>query len=231
MNRLGQKGTKTMYSKYVRENILKLGRFGLQLFAEGDDGSGSGDDGNDDGSDDGGNDPMSFDDFLKLEGNQAELDKRISKAVKTAVENAKRKWDIEHNDSLSEAEKLAKMTKEEKAIYQAKKLEARVAELEKEKSMSEMTDTARKLLNDEDVNGLDALLPFIVADDAEATSKNVKAVAEAFKNAVAAGIRKELGGSNPQGGNKNTLTKEQILKVKDPIERQRLIAENIGLFE
>lgn len=220
-----------MYSKYVRENILKLGRFGIQLFAEGDDGSGSGDDGNDDGSDDGGNDLMSFDDFLKLEGNQAELDKRISKAVKTAVENAKSKWDIEHNDSLSEAEKLAKMTKEEKAIYQAKKLEARVAELEKEKSMSEMTDTARKLLNDEDVNGLDVLLPFIVADDAEATSKNVKAVAEAFKNAVAAGIKKELGGSNPRGGNKNTLTKEQILKVKDPIERQRLIAENIGLFE
>ena len=63
----------------------------LQLFTEGDDG-GTGD-GNGDGSGTGGNnEPMSFDDFLGQEGNQAEFDRRVNKAIKTAVANEKEKW-------------------------------------------------------------------------------------------------------------------------------------------
>ena len=83
----------------------------LQLFTEGDDG-GTGD-GNGDGSgtDGGNNEPMSFDDFLGQEGNQAEFDRRVNKAVKTAVTNAEEKWKALTDDKLTEAEKLAKMTK------------------------------------------------------------------------------------------------------------------------
>ena len=93
----------------------------LQLFAEGEgagsgssgDGAGAGE-GSGTGSGDGGaggNGSLSFDDFLKQEGNQAEFDRRVQKAIDTAVSNAQKKWKDLHDDKLSEAEKLAKMTK------------------------------------------------------------------------------------------------------------------------
>lgn len=100
----------------------------LQLFAEGGDGAGA-DGGNGGGSGDGegaggeggaGSDtPPSFDDFLKTGGNQAEFDRRVQKAVNTAVTKAQEKWQALADDKLSEAEKLAKMTKEEKAAVHA----------------------------------------------------------------------------------------------------------------
>ena len=93
----------------------------LQLFAEGGDGAGA-DGGNGGGSGEGaggeggagGDTPPSFDDFLKTGGNQAEFDRRVQKAVNTAVTKAQEKWQALADDKLSEAEKLAKMTKEEK---------------------------------------------------------------------------------------------------------------------
>ena len=76
----------------------------LQLFADGEgDGSGAGD-GNEDGagavSGDGGNE-MSFDDFLGQAENQAEFDRRVQKAVNTAVTKAQEKWQALTDDKLS----------------------------------------------------------------------------------------------------------------------------------
>ena len=101
----------------------------LQIFAEGD-GAGAGEGSNGGGSGTGGEGepgagtgPMSFDDFLKGEGNQAEFDRRVQKAIDTAVSNAQQKWQALTDDRLSEAEKLAKMNKEEKAAYMQQKKE------------------------------------------------------------------------------------------------------------
>lgn len=67
------------------ENLLTL-----QLFA---DGEGSGTAGNPAGNEAGvgagsGTEPLSFEDFLAQEGNQAEFDRRVQKAIQTAVANA-----------------------------------------------------------------------------------------------------------------------------------------------
>ena len=109
----------------------------LQLFAEGDGDGGGAEGGNGGGTgatagtDSGG--VMSFDDFLQTEDNRAEFDRRVQKAVKTAVSNAQEKWKALTDDKLSEAEKLAKMTKEEKAEYHNKKLEKELADLKRQK--------------------------------------------------------------------------------------------------
>ena len=47
------------------------------------------------------NGSLSFDDFLRLEGNQSEFDRRIQKAVKTAVTNARRKWESAGSDIIA----------------------------------------------------------------------------------------------------------------------------------
>lgn len=61
--------------------------------------------------------PTTFDDFLKGEGNQAEFDRRVQKAIETA----KNKWQEINDAEKSEAEKLAKMNKEQKLEYEAQK--------------------------------------------------------------------------------------------------------------
>lgn len=205
----------------------------LQLFTEGDDG-GTGD-GNGDGSgtEGGNNEPMSFDDFLAQEGNQAEFDRRVNKAINTAVTKAEEKWKALTDDKLTEAEKLAKMTKEEKAEYRAKKAEKELEELKKMNARTELAKTARKMLADEDINIPEELLSNLVADDADGTKTAVESFAKMYKEAVQAAVKEAIKGKPPKAGTGggNTITKEQIMDIKDPIERQKMIRENINLFQ
>lgn len=204
----------------------------LQLFTEGDGGGTDG--GNGDGSGTGGNnEPMSFDDFLGQEGNQAEFDRRVNKAIKTAVANEKEKWKTLTDDKLTEAEKLAKMTKEEKAEYRAKKAEKELEDLKKMNARTELAKTARKMLADENINIPDELLSNLVADDADGTKAAVEAFTKMYKDAVQVAVKEAIKGKPPKAGTGggNTITKEQIMDIKDPIERQKMIRENINLFQ
>ena len=205
----------------------------LQFFAEGDgdgnDGNGAGGEGND--GNKGGNQPMSFDDFLKLEGNQAEFDRRVQKANNTAVTNAQEKWKLLHDDKISEAEKLAKMTAEEKAAYENKKLREELDALKRKDARSDMAKEARKILADEHLTIPDELLTHLIADDADKTNENVKSFGKLLKDAIQDGVKNALKGKTPKGGKgANTITREQILAISDSYERQKLIRENISLF-
>ena len=201
----------------------------LQLFAgEGGDDGGNNDDGGSDPEDK----PVSFDDFLKEEGNQAEFDRRVQKAVNTAVTNAQEKWKALTDDKLTEAEKLAKMTKEEKAEYKNRKLEKELEDLKRQNAVTEMAKTARKMLADEEINIPDELLGHLVSESAENTKAAVEAFSKMYKTAVQAAVKDALKGNPPKGGTGGkTMTKEQIMAISNPVERQRLIAENIALFQ
>ena len=174
--------------------------------------------------------PPTFDEFLGQGKNKAEFDRRVNKAIETAVKNAREQWELETNDKLSEAEKLARMTKEQKAEYRAQQMEKEIAALKREKTMAEMAKIARKMLADEDINLPDDLLAHLISEDAEKTKAAVEGFCELFKDAVQEQVKNALKGGSPKKGDENTVTKEQILDIKDPIERQRLIAENIKLF-
>lgn len=205
----------------------------LQLFAddEGNDPEPKDPDGKPKGGDDGDDPkPPTFDEFLGQGKNKAEFDRRVNKAIETAVKNAREQWELETNDKLSEAEKLARMTKEQKAEYRAQQMEKEIAALKREKTMAEMAKIARKMLADEDINLPDDLLAHLISEDAEKTKAAVEGFCELFKDAVQEQVKNALKGGSPKKGGENTVTKEQILDIKDPIERQRLIAENIKLF-
>lgn len=72
----------------------------------------------------------------------------------------------------------------------------------------------------------------LVTDDADKTKESVESFAKAFKEAVQEGVKEALRGNPPKAstGGTTTVTREQILAVKDRTERQRLIAENPQLF-
>jgi hypothetical protein len=207
---------------------------GLQLFAEGDGGSEGGSEGEGSGEgsgSEGGSEPMSFDDFLALEGNQAEFDKRINKAVTTAVTNAQSKWQALTDNKLTEAEKLAKMTKEERQNYELEQLKKKLADYEKAGARTELARTAREMLVQENVNIPDKLLSNLVTDEADSTKESVEAFIKLYKEAVQSAVKDMLKGQTPKKKTNDTqMTKEQIMAVKNAKERQRLIAENIDLF-
>ena len=209
----------------------------LQLFAEGGEGGAAeGSGGNDPGAQaeaeqEHENEPQSFDDFL-ANGGQAEFDRRMNKAVQTAVANAQKKWQTLTDSKVSEAEKLAQMTGEEKDKYRADKAEQELADLRRQIALGDMAKTARKMLADEQVSIPDEIIMNLVSDDAEKTKESVEGFTRAFKEAVNAAVKEALRGNPPKAGTGGAkqVTREQIFAVKDRAERQKLIAENPQLF-
>ena len=223
MDGLGQKGNK------MKNRLFKA----LQLFA---DGEGNGTNGNGTGTlgeGAAGTQPaqLSFDDFLLQEGNQAEFDRRVQKAIQTAVTNAQRKWQTIADGRVSEAEKLSRMTAEEKAEYRAKKAEDELSALKRQITLGEMASTARKMLSDEQINVPDEIIMNLVSDDAEKTKTAVEGFSKVFKEAVQMAVKDALRGNLPKSGTDvPAVTRDQIMAVKNKAERQRLIAENPQLF-
>lgn len=204
----------------------------LQLFAEGD-GAGSGDDsgnGGGSGSGEGDDKPQSFDDFLKGEGNQAEFDRRVNKAIHTAVQKAQEKWEALTNDKLSEAEKLAKMNKDEKAQYMQQKKEKELADREAALVRGELMAEAKSTLAGEG-------LPLELAEvlnytDADSCKKSMETVKAAFQRAVEAAVEEKLKGGNPQkkAPDKDIPTKEDYSKM-GYLERLKLKTEKPELYK
>lgn len=175
--------------------------------------------------------PLSFDDYL-AQGGQAEFDRRVQKAIQTAVSNAQKKWQTMTDGKVSEAEKLAQMTNEEKAEYRAKKAEQELADLKRQIALGNMASTARKILSDEQVSVPDEIIMNLVCEDAEKTKESVEGFAKSFKDAVATAVKEALRGTPPKAGNGgHSITKDEIMNVKDRNERRRLIAENPQLFQ
>lgn len=209
----------------------------LQIFADGEGSGATGDPaGNNTGTGSEGatgtqTEPLSFDEYLS-QGGQAEFDRRVQKAIQTAVSNAQKKWQTMTDGKVSEAEKLAQMTSEEKAEYRAKKAEQELADLKRQIALGDMAKTARKMLSEENITVPDEIIMNLVCDDAENTKSAVESFAKVFKDAVQSAVKEALKGNPPKAGSggATAVTREQILAVKDRAERQRLIAENPQLF-
>ena len=196
----------------------------LQLFAEGGDGAGA-DGGNGGGSGEGegaggeggaGSDtPPSFDDFLKTGGNQAEFDRRVQKAVNTAVTKAQEKWQALADDKLSEAEKLAKMTKEEKAQYMQQKREKELTDREAAITRKELMAEAKNTLASD---GLPQELAEVLNySDADNCKKSMEKVKEVFQRAVETAVEEKLKGGKPpkkaSGGDAQKALEEQVYNI------------------
>lgn len=189
-----------MRNKYFRFASCML-PMNLQFFAEpGGDDAGAGDgNGGGAGGDTGegggeGNEPPSFDDLLKG-GHQAEFDRRVQKAIDTALTNAQEKWQALTDDKLSEAEKLAKMTKEEKVQYLAQKHEKELAEREAGITRRELMAEAKNTLAEKKLPvGLAEVLNYA---DADSCNRSIAAVEKAFQEAVEAGVQERLKGGTP----------------------------------
>lgn len=137
--------------------------------------------------------PTTFDDFLKGEGNQAEFDRRVQKAIETA----KNKWQEINDAEKSEAEKLAKMNKEQKLEYEAQK-----ANKEKDNALAELNAYKLKeqALTIASEKGLEVSLLNLIdfkTVTAEKLSENIDNLSAVFNKAVEKAVNEKLKEDTP----------------------------------
>lgn len=153
---------------------------------------------------------------------QAEVTELIEKRLIREREKQKK--------AASEAEKLAKMSAQEQAEYQRDEYQKELEELKAKLARADIKETARAMLAADNISIPDNLISAIITDNADSTQQAIKGFAAAFKEAVKTEVANRLKGNEPKASTQSNITKAEILAVKDPIERQKLIREHISLF-
>lgn len=143
------------------------------------------------------------------------------------------KWQSEQEKKIKAAEDKAKLSAEELAAAEKKELEDKVAEYEAKEKLANNRNLARQTLAKADITAPDELLTAIVTEDEDATQEAADSFVKLFKAEVAKAVAEKLKGGTPKGssGGGKALTKKEIMAIKNPAERQKLIAENIELFQ
>lgn len=193
--------------------------YNLQFFAE-DDGTGA-DNSNGDGTEATKQENTSsqenttklFDDILANKEYQAEFDRRVQKAIQTAVAGEKEKWSALMDDKLSEAEKLSKMNKEEKIIYLQKKKEKELEERESNITKKELMAEAKNTLATKKIPT--ALAELLVYSDADTCQQSIKTLEKAWQEGIEQGVEERLKGGKPpkKAPNEEEKTQQEILNI------------------
>ena len=142
------------------------------------------------------------------------------------------KWQEKQDKAVSEAKKLAAMHATQKAEYERDQLQKQLDEYKRKDSLAEMTKTARSMLSESGISVSDGVLAMLVNTDAEQTKSAVDGFAKAFKDAVEEAVKERLKGRTPKvgTGSSKPMTKAEIMAIRDPELRQKMMLENRELF-
>lgn len=153
----------------------------------------------------------------------ADVDEIVSKRLA--------KWEKQQAAKVEEAAKLAEMNAQQKAEYERDKVQKELDEYKRRDTVNAMVAESRRQLSEQGIAVSDDILARLVGETAEETKASVDAFSTAFTAAVEDAVKKQLAGKAPAAGvATKTMTKEEILAIKDPIIRQAAIRDNIGLF-
>ena len=139
------------------------------------------------------NKTQTFDEVLSNKEYQAEFDRRVQKAIETA----KTKWQEINDAEKTEAEKLAKMNKEQKLEYEAQKERKEKEEVLAKLNAYELKDQALDIAKEK---GLDvALLSYFDFKTVKAEEINAKIdeISVAFNKAVEKAVNERLKEKTP----------------------------------
>ena len=156
----------------------------------------------------------------------------FGKAVAAEIAKARATWESEQAEALelakSEGERLAKLTKDERAREEeAKRIQA-IEEREQAIAEREMKMATMALLVEEGLP--QEFLGHVLAPTAEEVKAKISDLRNVFDKEVEKRVNERLVQSTPRRGTINGLTKEDIMAIENDDERQQAIAENIQLF-
>ncbi|GAA5361376.1 DUF4355 domain-containing protein [Streptococcus uberis] len=143
------------------------------------------------------------------------------------------KWEAEQADAIekarSEGERLAKLSKDERAKEEEQKRLDAITERERLVAEKEMRIETQTLLVEK---GLPLeFIDIVLATTAEEVKTNIDILQTIFDSAVEKRVDERLTQEKPRTGNgSQTMTKAEIMAIKDDNERLNAIAANRNLF-
>ena len=158
----------------------------------------------------------------------------FGKAIAAEVAKARASWEAEQAEAIekakSEGERLAKLTKDERAKEEeAKRIQA-IEERERALAIKEMRVATQTLLSEEGVPG--EFIDFVIDEPPDATNETIGTLRKIFDKAVESRVVELLTQKAPRKGTGPvSMTKAEIMAIENDEERQAMIAANIGLFK
>ena len=170
-----------------------------------------------------GSDIKTFDDVLANKEYQAEFDRRVSKALKTAQSNWQKDYESKLEAEKQEAKKLAEMNEAEKWAYEKKQLEEKLALKEQELLKKELMATAKNILVEKNIPlNLAELLDY---SSDENCKKSIEIIEKSFGTALENAVNDRLRGNKaPSSGvaANNNASWEQLVKNADKMSAQEV---------
>ena len=180
--------------------------------AAGDSGTGAPSTGDATADNDTGANALSLDDLLKDKSVKSQIDRYVQKALTTARTN----WDADKQQQIdnarTEAERLAKMSADERAKAEAAKREKALQDRESELTRRELRVTAADALTEK---GLPVgLAEILVYTDADACNASIEAVSKAFSAMLAEAMEKRVAGKDTPKGSGATQSEATALQER-----------------
>lgn len=170
---------------------------------------------------------------------QLDGDKLVKKLQKRIGKEQNEKHSLQ--DQLDKANEKIKQLQSGKSIKdlsdedKAKKAESdkdkKIASLEAQITRRDNIKQTDEVFKEAGLNVSDDVLNMVVVDNDKQTYANVQALIK-YTNQIQSGVKRELlKGSTPKINGKPSMTKAEIAKIKDPLKRQKAIAENLDLYQ
>ena len=154
---------------------------------------------------------------------QEDINKIIAKTIAKERKRAE--------EEKTEAEKLAKMTAEERAKAEFEREKAKFEEERQAYLREKLELQVAKELTDNNLPG--EFSKYLTGKDAESSKENIKEFTELFNNALEKLVTERLKGQTPsvgKSGQVSSISKEQFVKMSI-VERQKLYERDRELFE
>jgi monoamine oxidase len=129
---------------------------------------------------------------------QAEADKRVTEALKTAKGNWQKEYEQKIQHERKEAERLARLSEEERQKELDEKYKNELSKREKDLFKKEMKLEAVNILSNKKLPV--SFADMVIGDSAEDTHERIGAFEKAFKEAVESEVNTRIRGSKPVGG-------------------------------
>ena len=143
---------------------------------------------------------------------QDDIDKVVAKRINEEKEKNKKAIEEAVRSSISEYERKAKLSQDEKEKEDRAKRDAEDKERERSITLREMKLDALEMLVNKDIPT--TMVDFIVDVDKDKTEQNVEALAEAFSKAVESAVTSKLKGKAPEDPSKgNQSDKKPVQKA------------------
>lgn len=136
-------------------------------------------------------------------------------------------------DAVKEAEKLAKMNKDQKAEYEREQMQKELDAYKAKEARNEMKKHASDVFKNNEITPNDELLEIVTADTADQTQANVQTFKDVLNSMVKEQVQAKLYQGTPKNYSNGSggVTRESIEQIKDDSARQQAIAQNMHLFK